>query len=200
MARKPADILAASPKPVGRDGVWAAIRKRCGAPFSIADIHGDTDIPRATIRDYLSCLKAAGIVNVKTGNPAKFQTVEWRLIRDPGADAPRVRQNGEAVTQGLGNQALWRTIKILGSFTPAELALAASTKAVAVKASAAQDYLKYMLRAGYVRRTAPRPAIRYSFVRSRDPGPLPPQIQRVKQVFDPNSKTVVWPAGKDGAA
>ena len=75
--------------------------------------------------------------------------------------------------------------------TPAELALAASTKVVAVKTATAADYLKFMLRAGYVRRNAGR----YSFVRARDPGPLAPQIQRVKQVFDPNSKTVVWPKG-----
>ena len=32
---------------------------------------------------------------------------------------------------------------------------------------------------------------------SRYTGPLAPQVQRIKQVYDPNTRTVVW-GGSDG--
>ncbi len=193
MPRLPADKLAKQRKPQGRDGIWTCVRALKG-DFTVNDIVDQTGIPVATVRDYLKALAAAQIleiVSTKRNNPNSAYI--FRLIKNPGSETPRIRDDGTNVTQGLGVEAMWRTIKVLSSFTAEELALTASTDGTAIKKNTAMDYLKHMMRAGYVRRHAGR----YSFVKSKDPGPLAPQIQRVKQVFDPNSKKVVWPKHGD---
>ena len=116
-----------------------------------------------------------------------------------------MRPDGSAVTQGAGTGAMWRSMKILGSFTAPELALLATTDVARVTEETAKTYLRFLERAGFVARVEKaRPGHkpskdRWRFVKSRDPGPLPPQIQRIKQVFDPNSDTVVWPKAAGGA-
>ncbi len=191
MPRRPVDQLAKELKPQGRDGIWTAIRAHKG-DFTVSCLCAATDIPAATTRDYLNALCAAQIIGVvRTDTKGPIITKTYRLVLDVGAETPRIRKDGVEVTQGRGVEAMWRTIKLLNSFTTDELALTASTAKVTIKKSTAADYLNHMCHAGYVRRNGKR----YSFVRSKDPGPLAPQIQRVKQVFDPNSKTVVWPKG-----
>ena len=194
MARKPVDEIAKMNKRHGREGAWIVIRKQTST-FTVADIANNVDLSKGSVLDYLKALAAAGILEIAKSETNGAITVHhYRLLKDVGAETPRVRADGSEVTQGRGVEAMWRTIKLLSSFTADELALTASTASTIIKPNTAADYLKHLSKAGYVRRTANR----FSFVKSRDPGPLAPQIQRVKQVFDPNSKTVVWPKG--GAA
>jgi hypothetical protein len=205
MVRKAADEIAKRKHPYGRDAIWAAIRtlhKRNGdAGFTRRDIYTvcEFEVNRGTIQTYTDGLLNAGII--ATDEPGqKFQSTVYRLVKDVGAEAPRVRKDGTEVTQGLGTEAMWRTMKTMAAFTSGELALAASTSKAHINEASAKDYLKFIRRAGYIRLVSkgePGKPARYAFIRSRDPGPKPPQIQRVKQVFDPNSNTVVWPKGGD---
>ncbi|WP_423828505.1 hypothetical protein, partial [Staphylococcus aureus] len=75
------------------------------------------------------------------------------------------------------------------------LAVQASTEEHAVRHREAQYYIGYLYRAGYLHRTVAggpgRPA-RYRLIPSRYTGPLPPQIQRIRQVWDANKQEVVW--------
>ncbi|HEY9081307.1 hypothetical protein [Magnetovibrio sp.] len=211
MARKSSDAIANSKMPYGRDAIWAAIRtlhKRNGeSGFTRRDIYTECgyEISRGTIQTYTDSLTNAGIIAITDQPGQQFQSTIYLLVKDVGAEAPRIRKDGSEVTQGLGTEAMWRTMKALNAFTAGELCLAASTSKAQVSEPAALDYLKFMRCAGYIREVskgAPGKPARYAFIRSRDPGPKPPQIQRVKQVFDPNSKTVVWPkpdAAKGGA-
>ncbi len=89
---------------------------------------------------------------------------------------------------------MWRTIRMVKQFTPRDLALQSSTEEVGVTEATARTYCTMLLKAKYLRviqKAVPgkRQAI-YLFV--RDTGPLPPQIQRVKQVYDPNINEVVY--------
>lgn len=210
MARKPSDEIANSKFPYGRDAIWAAIRTlhKCNgdAGFTRRDIYTECkhEIPRGTIQTYTEgLLKAGYIAEAETGE--RFHSTIYHLIKDVGAEAPRVRKDGTEVTQGLGTEAMWRSMKTLNAFTAGELCLAASTSKAQVTEPSAMDYLKFMRRAGYIREVSkgtPGKPARYAFIRSQDPGPKPPQIQRIKHVFDPNSGTVVWPkanAPKGGA-
>ncbi len=199
MARKPADKIAKSNKPYGRDDIWTAIRKlgKQDARFTARNIFDECghEINSGTIKTYVDCLTKAHILKACTTPTARFKSTVYCLLKDPGAEAPRVNPRGEEVTQGLGTESMWRTMKTMNAFTAAELALMASTSKVQVGESTAKNYLQFMRKAGYVRAVAVKPGkpTRYAFARARDPGPLPPKIQRIKQVFDPNSGTVVWP-------
>ena len=205
MARKPADQVAASRWPQGRQVVWTAIRTlgKDGSTFTLSDVwtECEREIARATIKTYVQGLARAGFLDARPGAPGKATV--YTLIHNPGAEAPRVTRTGEAVTQGLGTEALWRTIKILGAFDCAELALAASTEAAPVSVETAKTYVKFLCHARLLRLVRKGDAhrrARYAFVSARDPGPLAPQIQRIKRVWDPNANAVLWPRTEGDAS
>jgi hypothetical protein len=108
----------------------------------------------------------------------------YRLLRDEGVEAPRVRPDGSRVTMGQGREAMWRTMRILTRpWTPRELAVHASTEEHPVALQEAQDYAQRLCRAGYLHRTA---AQTYRLIPARYTGPQPPRIQRTKAIWDPN--------------
>jgi hypothetical protein len=86
-------------------------------------------------------------------------------------------------------------MRILSEFTILDLAVNSSTEEHNVSANDAKEYCRFMCNAGYLAMPRPgksgQPAV-YRFLPTRYPGPKPPQIQRVKQVYDPNSRKVVW--------
>jgi hypothetical protein len=199
MARKPVHLTVASRHPQGRQVIWEAIRKL--RLFRIADLEEHTRIREATLKTYVTGLTAAGyLVRADEEMPAseqRYQPGVWKLVRDTGVEAPRVRKNGTAVTQGLGREQLWRTMRIIGEFTFRELAVQASTEETPVSLEDAKHYCRYLERAGYLVVTAEargsKPA-RYRLLPSRYTGPHPPQLQRVRQLWDPNLQRVVWSA------
>lgn len=197
MARKPAHLEQAGPKPTGRRAVWAAIRaQRSG--FTLASLERATRIHRDTIRTYLRGLEAAGYVaRAPDSSPAAFN-----LVHDIGIEAPRVTRDGKPVTQGLAREQMWRTMRMLGGdWSWRDLAIAASVEAVPVAEADAKDYCANLARAGYLlivaaghgasgdSKAAPT---RYRFVPARNTGPRPPMVQRLSSIFDPNLGRIVW--------
>lgn len=189
MGRERADVLAASPKPRGRDAVWAAIRAQ--KMFSVRDLREATDVPPRTIRDYVAALCAGGLCR-RLEEPDARGEIQYELLRDAGLEAPRLRADGSPVTQGLRNERLWRTMRMLREFSVDELKLGASTRTDTVSLSLASRYVTTLHDAGYLIVTRERgnttPAI-YRLV--RDTGPLPPQLQTVRRIFDPNKGRVM---------
>ncbi|MEM7507661.1 MAG: hypothetical protein AAF415_13040 [Pseudomonadota bacterium] len=189
MGRKPVDMLARSRKPQGRPGIWAEIRKQ--RTFTIRSIVDATDIKKATVLTYLRGLENAGFLSSEwagSNTPRVFH-----LERDVGVEAPRVTRNGKAVRQGAVNEQMWRSMKRLKIFTWRELAVTASLARTPVSPATAQTYCGWLQRAGYLtirKKGEPGKATVYQFV--HDSGPRPPMIQKVAQVFDPNSRTVVY--------
>jgi len=199
MARRPAD------RNVDRDrqAVWTSIRAvaKDRGEFMVDQV-ARGNLKRGTVADYLRALKEAGIVAVAFQPVKPGQAIRYRLEQNPGAEAPRVRADGSEVTQGLATEALWRTMKNIGQFTLAELTLMASTEQVPIKPETTRSYCRFMKAAGYLRAVRSRKSgapARFLFVKSKDPGPKPPQIQRVKRVWDPNSKQVVWSQKEPGS-
>lgn len=188
MSRRPVDKVAHSRDAEGRQVIWEAIRAQAGSEFTIPDLFKDTWVTPYTIRSYLRSLVAAGIAErIDCGR----NLVKWRLLRDEGYYAPRVNRNGEPVTQGLGVEQMWRTMRIMKEFTSTDLMLHATTDQVAVTIMTAKSYCSMLLSCGYLICIQKANAHRQATYRLiRNSGPLAPQIQRVKQVFDPNSKAV----------
>lgn len=196
MSRLPVTLLAASAKPTGREAVWAAIRRL--RTFTRRQLERETDVPGKTIADYLKCLAAGQVIEADAIDitvPAQI----WRLADDRGVEAPRLRPDGQPVTQGLPREQMWRTMRSLkGAFSPAELAIAAATDSIAVSAVDAADYCFHLERAGYlrlaVRGTAKSASSkrRYQFVPVMYTGPKPPMVARTKLVWDSNRAKVMW--------
>jgi hypothetical protein len=187
--RKPVDRLNGFDS---REAIWTAIRAR--RSFTVKDVHLDTTLEETSVRDYIRGLTNAGYLEEDKGqSPAVFS-----LIKDVGIDAPRVRKDGSAVTQGQGQINLWRTMRILRVFTARDLAVAASTPQCPIKLSTAEDYISHLCRAGYLRRDGRGG---FAFLAHMFTGPKPPMIQRVKRVWDANLKQVMWSedgGGDDG--
>ncbi|KMQ74033.1 hypothetical protein [Marinobacter subterrani] len=202
MARKPVHLMANAPRPEGRQVMWEAMRKL--RRFRLSDIEDQTRILEKTVQTYVKGLTRAGYLKrIEAPEPpadTRYPPHWWELVNDVGVEAPRVTQDGKPVTQGRGREQMWRTMRIIGSFNWRELAVQASTEDHPVKPGEAKDYVHHLYKAGYlgcVQAGGPGQAARYRLFPSRYTGPLPPMVQRIKQVFDPNVGRVVWPKEDD---
>lgn len=201
MSRKPAHLELVGGKGP-RQRVWDAIRRLAtsGATFTESDIwdateSAETDIETGMIRDYRRCLVNAGILAVASQS-GRYVEVTYTLARDAGVEAPRVKRDGSPVTQGLAQEQMWRTLRMLKGDTNArELAAHASTPEIPVAVTAAADYLGNLQRASYLRITrAHQPGqkglTRYQLVTNT--GPRPPMVCRTDAIYDPNLGKTVW--------
>lgn len=180
MARLPAHQ--ANP---GRPEIWAALRQLKSATGET--IRKTARAQWATAEDYLKSLALAAIVEI-SNNDLRYRDRTYTLVRDTGAEAPRVRKDGSIIPP-TQTEALWRSIKMIGTFTASELAAAANVAELQAK-----DYCQHLSRAEYlltVEKNHPNPT-RYRLNPTKNTGPLPPQVQRTKALYDPNLRQVVW--------
>lgn len=181
----------------GRQRLWEAIRKKRD-DFTVIDVAAKADADIDTAKTYLRSLTKAGIIEViqeASGHTEK----RWKLAVDKGIEAPRLTRDGKPVTQGLANESMWRTMRMIRDFTFHELAALASSSEVTVATETAKAYVKHLSAAGYLipvtkghGKGAGGIPTRYRFNPARNSGPRPPMIQRTKTVYDPNLGKVVW--------
>ncbi len=208
MARKPIHLQVAG-KLTPRDRIWAAIRALGKqAPLSgftraeIADYivdHAPKEattrrLEEKTIETYVQGLVNAGHLEILQPYE-RYRATTYKLARDVGVEAPRVNKDGSPVTGGNKREAMWRSMKILKTFDRRELGNASSTETSVVSDEDVQCYIHYLAKAGYlqvVQKSTPRRQARYRFNPAKNTGPLSPQIQRAKHVYDPNLGQVVW--------
>lgn len=175
-----------------RQRIWEAIRAyRAGQdePFTWQRLVGDLPgtIHKDTTRTYVKSLAAAGYL--------AQEGPYYRLIKDNGVEAPRVRKDGSAVTQGRAQENLWRTLRTLNyPISYERLAFLANTEEHPVSPVAARDYLGNLHKAGYLDRLN---GGQYFLRKGMNTGPRPPMIQRLRQIYDPNLGRVVWSEGGD---
>ncbi|VVE15257.1 hypothetical protein PAN31117_03047 [Pandoraea anapnoica] len=191
---------------VQRQRIWEAIREN-RAEFTARAVATCSRVSTETTRKYLRSLQTAGYIEV-TGQRARVTNAgRYRLKKDAGIEAPRIDLRGNVLPPTYCEN-LWRTMRILGSFSVAELALAASTEDVQIAAMTAQNFVRFLVLAGYVRievdarrgiRAAGAKAARYRLMPGKYTGPLPPMVQKRRSVYDQNLKRVVWSkeAGSD---
>lgn len=202
MPRKPITTYAGGKGP--RQRIWEAIRAEQGVAWTRYHIARATGVEDATLTTYVQALHKAGIVEKVGEAPIGNLAAEgqWRLARDEGLEAPRLRRDGSRVTQGLAQEAMWRTLRLIKDDTNArELAAHAGTGAIPVADGSAKDYLLALFHAGYLIRTRAGKGLgkpgkglpaRYRLNPARNTGPRPPMICRTKVVYDPNEDKVVW--------
>lgn len=187
--RRPAD--AGTP---GRQEIWEAIRRRTDT-FTVPELADLLGAPRKTVYDYLACLSAGGYVEhtpaTEPGQPAIY-----RMLRDTGHHAPRLRSDGSPVQQGKATEQLWRSMCILKQFTYRDLV---ETATIPIPEGTAKAYCRTLLATGYLkvlRKAEPTKGQIALYSLIRQSGPKSPMVQRVKRVFDPNTGEVFIPGDK----
>ncbi|WP_271103381.1 hypothetical protein [Pseudomonas tohonis] len=185
-----------------RQRIWESIRtlsRSNGAltTYNVARRSGQDD---EAVREFLRALGNASIVQqIK----AMGRDAMWELIKDEGAEAPRVNKRGERQPPEAV-ECIWRALRILGELSGAEAADQARAGGASITEGAARVYLQGLALAGYVVRNGGTPGnpARYRLIPGRDSGPLHPIYQRTtyEQVYDPNVDRVVWRKDQDGLA
>jgi len=179
-----------------RAPLWQAMR-RLGADGGEFDVHAlRGELPGATPRDlirrFCHALTAAGYLHQVSARPLR-----WALIRDPGIEPPAVRIDGQPRRMGSGREQMWRAMRILRSWTVAELVATASTEAHRIAPAEALTYCNRLARAGYLRRQRGPEGLRFTLPPAAWTGPLPVQVRRDKTLLDPNTGRVM---AADGSA
>jgi hypothetical protein len=188
--RKPVDLEMQGGKG-NRQRVWEALRQHRDG-ISLYSLARAACVNDDTVLSYLRCLIAGGYVarNGQTSNSAAYS-----VLKDVGAEAPKLNRDGTLNLQGQGVEAMWRSLRILGELDAAELAASASASGVMVSLATARSYLAWLHKADYVlqlTKGVPGTLARYRLAPGKYTGPRPPMIQRIGQVFDPNLGAVVF--------
>lgn len=194
MPRARADLVMVGGK-TPRQYIWEAIRAINASPkelttYNVAHKSGQDD---QAVRAYFRDMEKAEIVS-KVRSVSRFDA-EWALLKDEGVEAPRISRSGKISKYAGGAENIWRALRILGEFSAAEAAAAASVNGVSISEFGAQVYLSGLAKAGYLTRSGGTPGVktRFRLIPSRYTGPKHPIYQRdFNQVYDPNLDQVVW--------
>lgn len=168
------------PQPSRRQRMYELLRKNMGQPVARSQFAIELGIHKDGVDDrYLRHMADAGYV-VKHPTP-RGQSSKWELVRDAGIEAPRFHADGTLMTATGANEAIWQAMRILKTFTRDELQAHVARFA---GAETVASYIKAIEPAGYLHRSGKY--LRPVYTLARNTGPKPPQILRVKEVYDPN--------------
>lgn len=192
--KRPIDVEVKGTKG-NRQRIWDVIRAKHQG-FSARQIAKRAKVDIFTVRVYLRALQLAGYIEqANTTSIGEEQLL--RLIKDCGAEAPAITRKGKPSSVGRSNEAMWRSLRILGEVSADELALQASV-AAPTSTYSARNFLRWLHWAGYVVESVPSQlgpggrTARYRLVQGMYTGPRSPMIQRRGQLFDPNLGKVVY--------
>lgn len=184
-----------------RQRVWNAIRKHRDE-FTIVQVADEGGMKYDSSRDFITGLRKAGIVkeirrDKKPYTSSHIDIIVYQLEKDLGYSAPSVDRKGNLLNPRPVNRAMWNTLRITKQPVNAhELAALSSNDDQSVSAETADRYLRSLHEAGYLKITheahhAVKKA-KYMLLPDMNTGPKPPQIQRAKHVFDPNTNEVMF--------
>ncbi|WP_397458182.1 hypothetical protein AB3464_25045 [Pseudomonas asplenii] len=177
-----------------RQFMWEAVRdNRNGFTANvIAQISGQTE---GSVKVYIRALNKAALIELVDGE-GEFGDHRWRLVRDEGAEHPRVNIAGKRTNHGAGLENLWRTLRIMGEMTAAQAADMASVGEVKISQAYALNYFCDLARAGYLVQSEFdfQGPVSFRLKPEFSTGPRHPIIQRTTsmQVFDPNMNKVTF--------
>lgn len=184
MSRRPAHLTGGI---APRDAVWEALRAL--GETDLGELSRRSGQPLSLVEDYMRALRKAEIVEAvyQTAGPlGRFRTV-YKLIRDLGLDAPRLRKDGSSIPTS-GRQRMWRAMAILKEFSLRDLMATASLPEAPIAQAEAHYYCEWLAKGGYLRPSGPG---RYITVAAMRHGPRSPMIQRVRRLLDPNTGEIV---------
>ena len=192
--RKPAQLEMIGGKS-SRQRMWEVIRdKQCRDSFSSENIIQRANVDEDTYYTYIQCLLAGGYLEQLEMSGRRRQRV-FRLIKDCGLEAPRLDRQGNPTKSGQGIEAVWRTLRMMGELDAGVLYSHVNAAGIDLAISTIKSYITALKRAGYLVVThpsTPNRMERFCLKAGMNTGPRPPQVQRVKTVYDPNLNKVMF--------
>lgn len=184
-----------------RQRAWNAIRKSADA-FTVAQVAEDAGMVYESVRGFVGQLVKVGMVQVLDEMPIHHPNCvvkqkTFQLIKDVGYSYPVMTKSGQLITGVSGTKAMWNTLRIHKSPLNAdELAAISSNDSLSIEATTANNYLMMLHKAGYLKVVKEARVTggktKYILLPEMNNGPKPPQIQRAKHVFDPNTNEVMY--------
>lgn len=174
----------------GRQQIWDAIRATASG-FSVDDVVTASGAKRRAVSDYLRCLVPGGVV-------APCQDGTFVLIKDSGIHPPHLNRAGQPVLLGAGVENMWRSMCLMRQFSALDIAVHSTTDIIQVSEREAKEYCAILLRCRYLKvieKAMPSIGRLAIYRLIQNTGPLPPQVQRVKQLYDPNTQQTLQPGG-----
>ncbi|WP_336335977.1 hypothetical protein [Pseudomonas putida] len=191
--RKPIEIECVGGKS-NRQRIWDEIRKRPDG-FTGYKISRKSGVHDTAVRSYIQSLLNAGYLKIIDW-PDCFSDQTLCLVKNTGIEAPTVTRKGSEHTLGLKNEAMWRSIRIMGRATARGLAESCSVN-FEVSLWTARTYLRHLAKAGYVELISTGNGDRsayYQLLPLKYTGPRAPAIKRGGVIYDANLGKVVYPA------
>jgi len=194
MGRKAIDKQVAENAPRGQEHYWQVMVELDHEDgFILDEVYRKTNSSKATVKEYMGRLLKAGFLKVVAEEKVSCITRYYYRIAKRSRYAPRIDKDGNLLPP-TKRDVMWRTMRMNPEFTAATLSIWASTDEVEIKHNDAKDYIKHLYKAGYLKLLGKVIGNAYKYRLVNNTGPLPPKIQRVKQVWDPNEKKVMWSA------
>ena len=190
--RKPIEVEQIKGKS-NRQRIWEEICKTPDA-FTGYKISRKSGVHDTTVRSYIQGLLKAGYVKIIDW-PDAFSYQTLCLVKYTGIEAPTVTKSGSEHVVGLRNEAMWRSLRIMGRATARGLAESCSIN-FQVSLWTARTYLRHLAKAGYVELISARNGDRsayYQLIPLKYTGPRAPAIKRGGIVYDPNLGKIVYP-------
>lgn len=179
--------------PRGHEGFWSIILELDAvAPWTLRQLDDLTNVNRASSKDYVHRLERGGFVERIGEVPARSgvaHATQWRLIKKP-IEAPRLDRHGNELEE-TSTQLLWRSIRILKTFTCRELQAAAEMPDRPIALNTARHYVAALSDVGVVSASPNRAPTEWTYRLLRDVGPKAPSVSSALVVFDPNSRQVL---------
>lgn len=122
-----------------------------------------------------------------------IRPLSYILVSPVSVDCPRFLASGELVTKSNITQNLWRSMRMLSNFTCDELVAHSTTSTVTATADSARFFIYILKKADYIKvidKTGKGRKERYQLVKNT--GPKPPQVLKVKELYDPNKNEIVY--------
>lgn len=183
--RRAPEVLAAHPHAHGREAVLKALSE-AAEPLSATALARAASVPVRTASSALATLRDEGRV-VELPSTAKWGGSTWQLCPAAPPSGPQAES---------GRERMWRTMKLLRTFTPRDLAVHASLPGAEVADAEGVHYCRMLARAGYLVIAQPpvlgRHARQASYRLVKSTGPKAPQVTRLKAVWDPNEQRLAW--------
>lgn len=190
--RKPAQLEMIGGKSA-RQRLWEVICKQGSAIFWLNDVAFWANVEVETARTYVKSLVKGNFLEVSP--PDGRKKFRYRQIKNTGIEAPRLNREGKPVEQGLVSECMWRTLRMLsGEMDVTVIVAHASASGIDINVRYAKAYISALKKAGYLQVTrpgGPNRLERFFLKPAMNTGPRPPQVQRVKTVYDPNLNKVM---------
>lgn len=195
MTKRPlADMVQITARvPRGNEGFWSIIRGLdAEGPWTLRQVDDRSNVDRARVRDYVKRLELGGIAQ-RVGEAKAARGVNaanvYRLLKAP-FEAPRLDRHGRPLRE-TATQLLWRSMRILKTFTARELRESAELDDHSIALTTTRNYLHALEQVDILASGSVAGSKTRCFRLLRDVGPKAPSVSSSLIVFDPNSRQVI---------